>query len=291
MATHTPHFDLAGKTALVTGASAGLGAAFCRALADAGANVVMAARRVEPMEALAAEIGDERVLVRQCDVTDEGQVNALVDAAVDRFGGLDVAVANAGAVPEGWAVPERLPADLFRQSIDINLTATFVTAAAAARHMLAHGGGSIIMMSSIAGVGAHRNTPIAYAAAKAATAHMAQYLAVSWGDRGVRVNAIGPGWFPSEMTAQALSVPAVKHHLESQTALGRLGDPRELIGAMLLLASDAGSYITGQTLMVDGGMSASAGNSAFPDELHDIVEQVMPHGLGQRVKPGAAPTA
>ncbi len=285
--TAPPLFDLSGKTALVTGASSGLGVEFAKALAAAGANVVLAARRVEPMEQLAAEIGADRTLVQQCDVTDQAQVDAVIAAGVERFGGLDIALANAGSVPEGWAVPERIPADLFRQSIDINLTGTFITAAAAARHMLGHGGGSIIMLSSIAGMGGHRNTPIAYAAAKAATAHMAQYLAVTWGDRGVRVNAIGPGWFPSEMTAQPLAIPVVKQHLEQQTALGRLGDPKELIGAMLLLASDAGSYITGQTLMVDGGMSASAGNSPYPDELHGLVEQVMPHGLGARVMPGA----
>lgn len=284
MAISNP-FDLSGRTALVTGASAGLGTTFARALGEQGANVVLAARRTGPMEELAAEIGADRTLVLECDVTDEARVNEVVAAAVERFGGLDIAVANAGAVPEGLAVPEKMPADLFRTSIDINLTGTFITAAAAARHMLAHGGGSIIMMSSIAGTGAHRNTPIAYGASKAATSYMAQYLAAVWGDRGVRVNAIGPGWFPSEMTEKALEVPALRDHIAGQTAMGRLGDPTELVGPMLLLASDAGSYITGQTLMVDGGMSTSAGLAHFPDALHGMVAQVMPHGLGERVMP------
>ncbi|MFN8110192.1 MAG: SDR family oxidoreductase [Thermoleophilia bacterium] len=289
MSSGTHPFNLEGKTALVTGASAGLGVEFVRALSAAGANVVLAARRVEPMQKLADELaaGGAGVLVHACDITDEAQVNATVEAAVAKFGGLHIAVANAGAVPEGLAVPEKMPADLFRQSIDINLTGTFITAAAAARHMLTHGGGSIIMLSSVAGVSGHHNIPIAYAAAKAATTHMAKYLAVVWADRGVRVNAIGPGWFPSEMTEAALAVPAFRARIEEQTPLGRLGNPSELIGALMLLASDAGSYITGQTLMVDGGMSASIGASPYPDELHGLTEAIMPHGLGSRLTPGA----
>lgn len=283
----TTVFDLSGKTAIVTGASAGLGAVFARALAAAGANVVLAARRVEPMQATAKAITDAggHAHVQQCDVTDQAQVDATVAAAVERFGGLDIMIANAGAVPEGLAVPEKMPADLFRQSIDINLTGTFISAAAAARHMLAGGGGSIIMISSVAGVSGHHNIPIAYAASKAATTHMAKYLAVVWADRGVRVNAIGPGWFPSEMTEAALAAPTFRARIEEQTPLGRLGDPDELIGALLLLASDAGSYITGQTLMVDGGMSASIGASPYPDDLHGLTAQIMPHGLGERIVP------
>ncbi|HRC07614.1 MAG TPA: SDR family NAD(P)-dependent oxidoreductase, partial [Miltoncostaeales bacterium] len=228
-------FDLTGKTAIVTGASAGLGVAFAHTLADAGANVVLAARRVEPMQVVADEINGRggKAIVQACDVTDAAQVDATVAAAVEAFGGLDIMVANAGSVPEGLSVPEKLPADLFRQSVDINLTGTFVSAAAAARHMLAHGGGSIIMLSSVAGFGGHHNIPIGYAASKAATTHMAKYLAVVWADRGVRVNAIGPGWFPSEMTDQALAVPPFRQRIEEQTPMGRLGKPSELLGALL----------------------------------------------------------
>lgn len=282
-----PMFDLTGKTAIVTGASAGLGVAFVNALADAGANVVLAARRVEPMQVVANAIiaRGGSALVHACDVTDAAQVDATVAAAVEAFGRLDIMVANAGAVPEGLSVPEKLPADLFRQSVDINLTGTFISASAAARHMLAHGGGSIIMISSVAGFGGHHNIPIGYAASKAATTHMAKYLGVVWADRGVRVNAIGPGWFPSEMTDQALAVPPFRQRIEDQTPMGRLGEPTELLGALLLLASDAGSYITGQTLMVDGGMSAAVGASRYPDDLHGLAEQIMPHGLGVRIAP------
>ncbi len=283
----TQAFDLTGKTAVVTGASAGLGVAFVEALSQAGANVVLAARRVEPMEETAGRIrkAGGKVLVQQCDITDEAQVNAVVAATVAEFGGLDIMVANAGSIPEGLAQPEKMPADLFRQSIDINLTGTFITAAAAARHMLANGGGSIILLSSVAGLAGHHNIPLPYATAKASTTHMAKYLALVWADRGVRVNAIGPGWFPSEMTDQALAVPSFRERIEDQTPLGRLGDPKELLGALLLLSSDAGSYITGQTIMVDGGMSASIGAAPYPDDLHGLTAQIMPHGLGERITP------
>ncbi len=280
-------FDLTGKTAVVTGASAGLGIQFAEALARAGANVVLAARRTEPMEETAKRIraAGGNALVHQTDVTDEAAVNGLVEATVAEFGGLDIMVANAGAIPEGIAMPEKMPADLFRQSIDINLTGTYITAAAAARQMLSTGSGSIILISSVAGMSGHHNIPIAYATSKAATTHMAKYLAVAWADRGVRVNAIGPGWFPSEMTDQVLAIPPFRQRIEDQTPLGRLGDPKELLGALLLLASDAGSYITGQTIMVDGGMSASIGASPYPDELHALNAQIMPHGLGERIHP------
>ncbi len=282
-------FDLTGKTACITGASAGLGVVFANALADAGANVVLGARRVEALEALAAEINGRggSALAQACDVTDEAQVEALVAAAVDRFGRLDVMVANAGSVPDGAAVPEKIPGDLFRQSVEINLTGTYLTAAAAGRHMLASGGGSIIMLASIAGVAGGFSTPLAYSVSKAATMHMAKYLGLQWGDRGVRVNAIGPGRFPSEMTDAVLAVPPFRQRLEDQTPFGRLGDPQELVGPLLLLASDAGSYITGQTIMVDGGMSASTGCSPYPPELVSLHAQVMPHGLGDRILPAA----
>ena len=154
-------------------------------LSAAGANVVLAARRHDRLEALAADIGagGGNALAVACDVTDEAQVAAAVDAAVETFGGLHIAVANAGSVPEGAAMPEKMPADLFRQSIDINLTGTFITATGAARHMLAHGGGSIIMLASVAGSGGHFNIPVGYATAKAATIHLAKYLGTHWADR------------------------------------------------------------------------------------------------------------
>jgi len=278
-------FDLSGKTVAVTGASSGLGAAFSRALAAAGANVVLAARRRPQLEEVAASIdaAGGTSLVQECDVTDEAALAALVQAAVDRFGGLDVMVANAGVVPEGAASPEMMPGALFAESVNVNLVGTYQTATAAARHMLRHGGGSIVLVASVAGLAGHFNIPAGYAASKAATIHLAKYLALHWADRGVRVNAIGPGWFPSEMTDQVLAVEPFRRRIEEQTPMGRVGDPQELLGTLLLLASDAGSYISGQTIMVDGGMSASIGASPYPAELFELHSQVMPHGLGDRL--------
>lgn len=289
MSSGSPRFDLTGKTALITGASSGLGVEFAHALSRAGANVVVAARRVDRLEALAEQItaagGAAHAIA--CDVTDEAQVAAAVAAAVERFGSLDIAVANAGSVPEGGAMPEKMTADMFRQSIDVNLTGTYLTVTGAARHMLAHGGGSIIMVASVAGAGGHFNIPVGYAASKAATIHLAKYLGMHWADRGVRVNAIGPGWFPSEMTDQVLAVPPFRARIEEQTPMGRIGQPAELLGTLLLLASDAGSYITGQTIFVDGGMTASVGASPYPAELYGLHSQIMPDGLGDRILPNS----
>jgi NAD(P)-dependent dehydrogenase (short-subunit alcohol dehydrogenase family) len=289
MSSVASQFDLACKTALITGASSGLGVEFAKTLSGAGANVVLAARRRDRLEAVAAEItaAGGTALVVECDVTDEAQVAAAVAASVATYGGLDIAVANAGSVPEGGAMPEKMPADLFRQSIDINLTGTFVTAAGAARHMLANGGGSIILLASVGGAGGHFNIPVGYATAKAGTIFLAKYLANHWADRGVRVNAIGPGWFPSEMTDQVLALPAFKGRIEDQTPMGRVGEPEELLGTLLLLSSDAGSYITGQTIFVDGGMTSTVGASPYPDDLYALHSQIMPHGLGDRILPGA----
>jgi NAD(P)-dependent dehydrogenase (short-subunit alcohol dehydrogenase family) len=289
MSAAFPQFDLTGKTALVTGASSGLGVEFARALAGAGANVVLAARRVDRLDALAQELtaAGAGALAVACDVTDEAQLAAAVTAAVETFGGLDIAIANAGSVPEGGSMPEKMTADMFRQSIDINLTGTFLTATAAGRHMLANGGGSIVLIASVGGNGGHFNIPAGYSTSKAGTVHLAKYLGTHWADRGVRVNAIGPGWFPSEMTDQVLAAPIFKARIEEQTTMGRIGDPQELLGTLLLLASDASSYITGQTIYVDGGMTASVGASPYPAELYGLHAQVMPHGLGERIMPNA----
>lgn len=278
-------FDLTGRTAVITGASSGLGVHFAHALADAGANVVLGARRTDRLDQVAAEIEGRggHALAVACDVTDAEQVDALVAAGADRFGRVDIAVANAGAVLEAFSLPEKVPPAMFEASIRVNLTGTWLTCQSAGRHMLANGGGSIIVISSYTGAAGVPNFPPAYQASKAAVVNIAQGLAVSWGDRGVRVNAISPGWFPSEMTDAILAAPIWRDRIEGQAALGRTGDPKELTGALLLLASDAGSYITGANIPVDGGTSASVGHSPYTEDLFGLHATVMPHGLGERV--------
>jgi NAD(P)-dependent dehydrogenase (short-subunit alcohol dehydrogenase family) len=281
-------YDLDGRVALVTGASSGLGVTFAEGLAAAGADVVLAARRVGRLEEVAARIRESgrRALPVACDVTDPAQVDAAVEAAVAEFGGIDVLVANAGAVPDGFSMPERIPTELFAQSVAVNLTGTWNTLQSVGRHMLARGGGSIVVVSSYTGLAGVPHFPPAYQASKAALINVTQQLAASWGDRGVRVNALAPGWFPSEMTEAVLAAPVFRDRIDSQAPLGRAGRPEELLGPLLLLASDASSYMTGSVLVVDGGTSATVGAAPYSDELFGLHEAVMPHGLGSRVMPG-----
>jgi NAD(P)-dependent dehydrogenase (short-subunit alcohol dehydrogenase family) len=279
-------FDLTERVALVTGASSGLGELFARALAGAGASVVLAARRLDRLEAVAAVIegdGGAAVAVR-CDVTAPADVEAAVAAGVDRFGRLDVAVANAGSVPEGLSLPERVPPELVARSVEVNLLGTWHTAQAAGRHMLTRGCGAVIIIGSIAGLGRLPNFPPAYQMSKAGVEAMTRLLAASWGDRGVRVNALAPGFFPSALTERLLGSP-YRARIEAQAALGRVGRPEELIGPLLLLASDAGSYITGHVLAVDGGTSAAMGVTPYTDELFGLHAAVMPEDLGRPVRP------
>lgn len=285
-----PSFDLSGRVALVTGASSGLGTTFADALAGAGADLVLAARRTDRLEEVAAGIAERtgrRAVPVACDVTDAEQVEAAVQTAVREFGRLDVAVANAGSVPEGFSLPEKLPPDLWRQSIDVNLSGTWFTCQSAGRVMLAQGSGSIVVISSYTGVSGVPNFPPAYQASKAAVMNVTESLAASWGDRGVRVNAIAPGWFPSEMTDAALAAPNWKSRCDAQAPLGRTGDPAELVGPLLLLASDAGSYMTGATIAVDGGTSAVVGMSPYDESLWALHSAAMPHGLGDRIEPSS----
>ena len=286
MSSSADLFDLSGRTAVVTGASSGLGVTFSTALAEAGARVVVAARRLDRLREVAGAIESAggTALAMECDVTDPHSTQAVMDRAIEYFGGLDVVVANAGAVPEGGAMPERMPPEQFVQSIDVNIAGTFNTCQAAGKRMLAAGGGSIVTLASVAGVGGAVNTPVGYSSSKAAIINLTRCLAVQWADRGVRVNSLAPAWFPSEMTDQVLALPAWKERCEDQTAMRRLGRPEELVGPLLLLASDAGSYMTGHVLMVDGGSAASIGTAPYSEELY-AVHAAIPGGVGERIMP------
>jgi NAD(P)-dependent dehydrogenase (short-subunit alcohol dehydrogenase family) len=278
---------LAGKTAIVTGASSGLGVAFAKGLGEAGANVVLAARRADRLEALAAELARSGTAATPCpcDVTDVGAVEALVSHACDRFGRVDVLVNGAGVVADATFVPEKVPPAAFEQTVRVNLLGTWYGCQSAARRMLADGqGGSIVNIASIAGLGGVAGFPPAYQATKAAVIHLTRSLACSWADRGVRVNAISPGWFPSEMTDAAFEIPAFKEWTELSAPMGRIGDPSELLGALLFLASDASRFVTGHNLVVDGGLSASFGR--LPRSVEQMFASVVVDGLGQRIEPG-----
>jgi NAD(P)-dependent dehydrogenase (short-subunit alcohol dehydrogenase family) len=247
-------FRLDGKVAVVTGASAGLGVAFAKALAEAGADVALGARRADRLETTKAVVeaaGRKAVAVR-ADVAEPADCQALVDAALAAFGRVDVLVNNAGvgtAYPATRETPEQ-----FRQVIDVNLNGCYWMAQACGKVMKP--GSSIINISSVLGLTTAGLPQAAYSASKAALIGLTRDLAQQWGARrGIRVNALAPGFFASEMTDGYKP-----GYLESQLPrilLGRLGDPEELAAALLFLASDAGSYTTGQILTVDGGFTAT----------------------------------
>lgn len=246
-------FSLEGRTAIVTGASSGLGTRFARVLHAVGAHVVISARRGDRLAALAAELPG--TLVVEADVAIADQREVLIDRAVSHFGALHVLVNNAG-VGEKVALDDET-IESFEHTLDVNVTAVWHLSKLAAPHMEAAGGGSIVNIASMLGhVGATPVTQAGYCASKGAVVNLTRELALQLARRGVRVNALSPGWFPSEMTAVMEGDEASQTFVRRNAAIGRMGLEHELDGALLLLATDAGSYITGQSLIVDGGWTA-----------------------------------
>jgi NAD(P)-dependent dehydrogenase (short-subunit alcohol dehydrogenase family) len=245
-------FRLDGKVAIVTGASSGLGVAFAQGLAEAGADVVLGARRADRLEQTAQLVRDagRRVLTVATDVADPDQCQALVDAAMSEFGRVDVLVNNAGvgtAVPATHETPEQ-----FRSVVDVNLNGCYWMAQACGRVM--RPGSSIINISSVLGITTGGLPQAAYSATKAGLNGLTRDLAQQWtGRKGIRVNSIAPGFFTSEMTAQY--PPGYLEHAQQRIPAGRTGDPAELAATVVFLASAASGYVTGQTLPVDGGMT------------------------------------
>jgi NAD(P)-dependent dehydrogenase (short-subunit alcohol dehydrogenase family) len=248
---HRDLFDLSDRVAVVTGASGGLGERFAEVLHDAGAHVVVAARRVDRLDALAARLA--RAVPISCDVTSDADRRALVGQVVERFGRLDVLVNNAGVA--GPSTPaESFPEDRWSRTIDVNLNALFALSQVAAGPMLSAGTGSIVHISSAFGfVAGGAMKDAAYGASKGAVVNLTRALASEWAPRGVRVNAIAPGWFVSEMTEEMVDDERSEAYIRRGCPLGRMGERWELDGILLFLASDASTYCIGQTIVVDGG--------------------------------------
>ncbi len=281
-------FDLTGKTAVVTGASYGLGVTMAETLAGAGAQVALVARSAEKLQRVAEKIEKNggNASVFACDVGDSAQVAKMAAAIIAKCGRVDIVVNNAGVAAEGGAMPELVPNDLFEQTVRINLLGLWYCCREFGAAMLREGkGGSIINIASIAGMAGWRDAAPAYQATKAAVINLTKNLACSWGDRRVRVNAIAPGWFPSELTNPLLAIGSMTARLSAGAALGRLGDPEELAGPLLFLASEASSFVTGHTLVVDGGFSAGSGQFSWPEEFYGIMGEAMPNGIGKRIMP------
>jgi gluconate 5-dehydrogenase len=231
---------------------------FSETLASAGATVVCAGLHADSVERTAAHINalGNKAVGLQLDVTDDDAVTRVLHDVATRFGSLDILVNNAGIATMG--PPEAMSRDDWQSVIDVNLTGVFICAREAAKLMIAaKGGGSIINIASILGLVASGPAPAtSYAAAKGAVVNLTRDLAVHWAHYGIRVNAIGPAYFPSEMTVPILEAPEIVAEIERRTPLGRMGRLEELRGPILFFASEASSYVTGQTLYVDGGWTA-----------------------------------
>lgn len=254
-------FDLSGKTALVTGGSRGLGLQMAQALGEAGARILLSARKASELEEATATLQDAGIDARwvAADCASPHDLNRLVDETLQRLGDVDILVNNAGAA---WGAPaEEHPLEAWDKVMNLNVRGYFLLSQAVARRsMIARRSGSIINLASIAGLGgnpAGLNT-IAYNTSKGAVLNFTRALAAEWGKYNIRVNAICPGFFPSRMTLGTLQAMG-EETLTGHAPLGRLGDDEDLKGLCVLYASDAGKHITGQWLAVDGGVSVVTG--------------------------------
>lgn len=254
-------FDLTGKTALVTGGSRGLGLQMAQALGEAGARILLSARKAEDLEQATAQLQDAGIDARwvAADCAQEADIHRLASETLQRMGDVDILVNNAGAT---WGAPaEDHPVAAWDKVMDLNVRGYFLLSQYLAKHsMIGRRSGAIINVASIAGLGGNPAGlhTLAYNTSKGAVINFTRALAAEWGRYGIRVNAICPGFFPSRMTVGTLQAMG-EEALAARAPLGRLGDDEDLKGLCVLYASDAGKHITGQWLAVDGGVSAVIG--------------------------------
>ena len=248
-------FDLSGRVAIVTGGSRGLGKEMAEGLAEAGARLMLCARRAEWLTPTLDEMRKQGFTVagQVADVSKPADVQAVVDATIAAFGEVHILINNAGVT---WGEsPETMPLEKWQKVIDVNLTGAFLFSQAAGREMLKRQYGRIINVASIAGLRSSVRGPhyAAYAASKAGLMGLTRELAASWGRQGIRVNAIAPGFFHSRMADSA--IPLAEPDIKASSPIPRVGDAGELKGVAVFLAADASNYITGQVIAVDGGRS------------------------------------
>lgn len=248
-------FDLTGKIAIVTGGSRGIGKEMAEGLAEAGASLMLCARRESWLNETIKEFREKGFTVegKTCDVSKAEDVQTVVDETVAKFGKVDILINNAGI---SWgAMPEEMPLEQWQKVLDVNLTGCFLMAQACAKEMLKRSQGSIINIASISGITSSANGPFyaGYVASKAGLIGLTRELAASWGRRGIRVNAIAPGFFHSRLADAVIDI--YERSVQENNIIPRVGNEGELKGVTVFLASDASSYVTGQTIAVDGGMT------------------------------------
>lgn len=250
-------FEIQGQTGIVTGASSGLGVTFAETLAENGVNLVIAARRYEKLVKVAEDLSARYgVIVTpvKTDVSQEDQIVNMVRTAVDQLGSLEILVNNAGIGALSPSVEMTL--EDWTRVIDVNLTGVFLCARTAAREMIKEGYGKIVNIASIYGAVGDIFPTAPYYASKGAVINLTRALAIEWAQYKINVNAIAPGFFPSEMTEPVFQDETALKHILSRTPMGRLGEPLDLKAALLYLSSPASDYVTGQTIFLDGGWTA-----------------------------------
>ncbi|HAA91236.1 MAG: short-chain dehydrogenase [Rhodospirillaceae bacterium] len=252
-------FDLAGKTALVTGSTKGIGRAIVNRLAEHGANVVVSSRKAEVCDEVAAEVnetwatGEARAAAIPCNIQHKDQLQTLVDGTLETFGAIDILVCNAAVNPY-FGPSKDTPDDAFDRTMESNVRSNFWLCNMVLPQMIEREGGSITLISSIGGI---RGRPLLgiYGISKAADMQIARNLAVEYGPQNIRVNCIAPGLIRTDFARALWENPDILKERTATTPLRRIGEPDEVAGAVVFLASDAGSFITGETLVIDGGVT------------------------------------
>lgn len=259
-------FDFCGKVTLITGASYGLGEEFAYAFAEAGSDLILTARSEDLLNAVAdkCRARGRRVTVVAGDVSVESDVMKVISTGIEEHGQIDVLINNAGIADPRGVVAEQFDTETFNRILGVDLVGAFIYARECGRHMLERGSGSIVNICSILASGANENNVAGYAAAKGGLRNLTLQMGVEWADRGVRVNSVSPGFVVTEMTGPMLEAMGMDKWIASRTPMRRVGTADEVSAAVMFLASDLASYITGVDLLVDGGTNASNGTCQVP---------------------------
>lgn len=264
-------FDFSNKIVLITGASYGLGEQFAYSFAEAGGDLILTARSEDLLEGVAAKCREmgRAVTVVAGDVSNEEDVKKVIAKGIEDHGRIDVLINNAGIADPRGVAAEQFDAETFNHILAVDLVGAFYYARDCGHHMLTRGSGAIVNICSILASGGNENNVIGYTAAKGGLLNLTYQMGVEWADRGVRVNAVSPGFIVTEMTRPMLEAMGIDKWISSRTPMRRVGEAQEVTNAVMFLASDLASYITGVDLLVDGGTNASNGTFQIPPIHHE----------------------